>query len=41
VVKGIASWAELRYNHVRLRSDMGYRTPNEIESEFMGLAKAI
>lgn len=36
----IASWIELRYNHVRLHSSLGYRTPNEVESEFLGLKKA-
>ena len=38
-VSDIASWIELRYNHVRLYSALGYRTPNEAESEFLGLKK--
>jgi len=41
MVKDIASWAELRYNHGHLPSAMGYRTTYEIESEFMGLVKAV
>ena len=39
-VKNIASWIELTYNHVRLHSAMGYRTPNEIERELLDLTKA-
>ena len=39
-INDIASWIELRYNHVRLHSAMGYRTPNEVEQEFLGLTKA-
>ena len=39
-IKDIASWIELTYNHVRLHSAMGYRTPNEIERELLDLTKA-
>ena len=39
-IKDIAPWIELRYNHVRLHSALGYRTPNEAESELLGLKKA-
>ncbi len=39
-INDIASWIELRYNHVRLHSALRYRTPNEVEQEFPGLTKA-
>ena len=39
-VGDIASWIELRHNHVRLHSALGYRTPNETEHELLGLTKA-
>ena len=39
-IKDIASWIELRYNHVRLHSALGYRTLNEVERDFLNLTKA-
>ena len=32
-IKDVASWIELTYNHTRLHSTLGYRTPNEVEHE--------
>ncbi|NNH70998.1 transposase [Nocardia uniformis] len=32
----IARYIELRYNQIRLHSTLGYRTPNEVESEWFG-----
>ena len=39
-IMDIASWIELRYNHTRLHSAPGYRTPDEVESDFLDLKKA-
>ncbi|WP_034515128.1 integrase core domain-containing protein, partial [Actinomyces slackii] len=36
----IASWIELVYNHTRLHSSLGYRTPNEVERELLDHKKA-
>jgi integrase, catalytic region len=32
-INDVASWIELTYNHTRLHSTLGYRTPNEVEHE--------
>ena len=39
-INDIASWIELRYNRTRLHSALGYRTPDEVESDFLDLTKA-
>jgi putative transposase len=31
----IARWIELRYNKTRLRSMLGYRTPQEVLDEYL------
>lgn len=38
-VKDIALWIELRYNHVRLHSALGYRTFQRGRTRFPGLNK--
>ena len=39
-VSDIASWIELRYNHVRLHSTLAYHAPDEAERDFLDLTKA-
>jgi len=39
-VSDIASRIEPRYNHGRIHSALRYRTPNEVEREFLDLTKA-
>ena len=34
-IKDVTSWIELTYNHKRLHSGLGYRTPNEVERELL------
>ncbi|MGO9783089.1 MAG: IS3 family transposase [Streptosporangiaceae bacterium] len=36
----IARWIELRYNRTRLHSVLGYRTPQEVMDEYMGMQAA-
>jgi putative transposase len=36
----IARWIELRYNQTRLHSVLGYRTPQEVMDEYMGMQAA-
>ena len=38
--RDIASWIELRYSQTCIDSALGYRTPNEVEREFLDLTKA-
>ena len=38
-IKNIASWIEVRYNHVCLHPVLGYRTPNEVKRELLDLTK--
>lgn len=38
--RDVMSWIELRYNQRRLHSGLGYRTPNEVESELLQAAAA-
>ena len=39
-IRDIVSWIELRYNQTRLHSSLGYRTPNEVEAEYMNRSQA-
>lgn len=39
-IQDIARWIELRYNQKRLHSALGYRTPNEVHTEWNDLQKA-
>jgi transposase InsO family protein len=36
----IARWIELRYNRTRLHSALGYRTPQEVMDELLGMQAA-
>ena len=36
----IARWIELRYNRTRLHSTLGYRTPQEVLDEYLGMQAA-
>ncbi|MDQ1322404.1 MAG: putative transposase, partial [Actinomycetota bacterium] len=38
--KDITRYIELRYNQIRLHSAIGYRTPNEVESEWLNQMEA-
>ena len=38
--RDIARYIELRYNQKRLHSALGYRTPNEVETEWYEIQKA-
>ena len=38
--RDITAYIELRYNQIRLHSAIGYRTPNEVESEWIEQSKA-
>ena len=38
--KDIARYIELRYNQKRLHSALGYRTPNEVETEWYEIQNA-
>ena len=39
-IRDIVWWIELRYNQKRLHSSLGYRTPNEVEAEYMNRSQA-
>ena len=39
-IADITKYIELRYNHKRLHSALGYRTPNEVEKEWYATQQA-
>lgn len=38
-IRDTVSWIELRHNHLRLHSSPGYWTPDEVEAEYLAVAR--